>query len=228
MRFAARFALLSVLGLSGLACASLGRREPSAGFGSAVRGAASASGGEAGAYTGAVAGRNTGSTARGAILSAAVGGTVGAVIAHQMDQQAKELRLVIPSATVERIGEGIQITFASGLMYGSDSDTIRADAGLDLRTLAASLRKYPDTALLIVGHTDALGTTPHNRDLSLRRAAAAVRYLSDYGVVAGRAGASGRGELEPLGSNSSEAGRQMNRRIEVAIYANTAAHGGAR
>src|SRR3990172_5531783 len=116
-------------------------------------------GGGGGAAVGGVVGNQTGSTARGAIIGAVVGGAAGAIIGHQMDQQAKELAVEIPGAAVERVGEGIQVTFASGLLFDFDSDAIRSDAGANLRTLAASLKKYGNTDLLIVGHTDALGST---------------------------------------------------------------------
>jgi outer membrane lipoprotein SlyB len=76
-------------------------------------------GAAAGGAVGGVVGNNTGSTARGAIIGAVVGGTAGAIIGHQMDQQAKELKLEIPGAVVERVGEGIQVTFASGLLTTS-------------------------------------------------------------------------------------------------------------
>src|SRR6185436_19842141 len=99
-----------------------------------------------------------------------VGGTAGAVIGHQMDQQAKELKFEIPGAVVERVGEGIEVTFGSGLLYDFDSDVIRPEAGFNLATLASSLKKYPNTQLLIVGHTDALGSDTYNQDLSARRA----------------------------------------------------------
>jgi len=165
-----------------------------------------------------VVGNNTGSTARGAIIGAVVGGTAGAIIGHQMDQQAKELKLEIPGAVVERVGEGIQVTFASGLLYDFDSDAIRPEAGTNLRNLATSLKKYANTELLIVGHTDALGTTAYNQDLSQRRANSASSYLTVQGVNSGRMHSSGRGELEALASNGTEAGRQINRRIEVAIF----------
>src|ERR1041384_7409759 len=81
-----------------------------------------------GGVIGGVIGNQTGSTARGAIIGAAIGGAAGAIIGHQMDQQAKELEQNIPGATVERVGEGIQVTFASGLLYDIDSDHIRAEA----------------------------------------------------------------------------------------------------
>ena len=210
-----RFTLIATVAITTAACATWGKRE-----GGAVIGAAT------GATIGGIIGSNTGSTARGAIIGAAVGGAAGAIIGHQMDQQAKELALQIPGATVERVGEGITVTFASGLMYGFDSDAIRPEAGANLQNLAASLRKYPNTALLIVGHTDSQGADAYNQDLSMRRANAAMHYLGRHNIGSGRVSASGRGESEPVASNDSNAGRQQNRRIEVAIYANAAARAG--
>jgi outer membrane protein OmpA-like peptidoglycan-associated protein len=193
-------------------CASWNRKEKGAAIGAA-----------AGAGVGAVIGNQTGSTARGAIIGAVVGGTVGAVIGHQMDQQAKELKQNIPGAVVTRVGEGIAVTFASGLLYDFDSDAIRADAAQNLRTLAASLDKYPNTDILIVGHTDNVGTDSYNQGLSQRRASSASSFLMSQGVSAGRLRSTGRGETEPIASNDDESGRQLNRRVEVAIYANAAA-----
>lgn len=203
--------VLLVLGFTS-ACASWGNRETGAVVGAATGGA-----------VGGVIGNNTGSTARGAIIGAVVGGTAGAIIGHQMDQQASELEVEIPGAIVERVGEGIQVTFASGLLYDFDSDAIRPAAAQNLRNLAASLARYPNTELLVVGHTDATGGDTYNEDLSARRANSALRYLTDQGVAANRMHASGRGEWEPLATNETEAGRQTNRRIEVAIFAGEAA-----
>jgi outer membrane protein OmpA-like peptidoglycan-associated protein len=176
-------------------------------------------GAAAGGVVGGVIGNQTGSTARGAIIGAVVGGAAGAIIGHQMDQQAKELQQNIPGATVTRVGEGIVVTFASGLLYDFDSDIVRAEAAQNLSTLAASLGKYPNTDLLIVGHTDSVGTDQYNQGLSERRARAASNYLIGQGVNAGRLQAVGRGETEPIAENSTDAGRQLNRRVEVAIYA---------
>jgi outer membrane protein OmpA-like peptidoglycan-associated protein len=173
---------------------------------------------------GGVIGKQTGSTARGAIIGAVVGGAAGAVIGHQMDQQAKELQQNIPGATVTRVGEGIVVTFASGLLYDFDSDVVRAAAAQNLSTLAASLGKYPNTDLLIVGHTDSVGTDQYNQALSERRARAASNYLIGQGVNQGRLQAVGRGETEPIEENSTDAGRQLNRRVEVAIFASSGGH----
>lgn len=172
-----------------------------------------------GAAAGAAIGRNNGGTARGAIVGAAVGGAAGAIIGHQMDRQAKEIEQNIPGAIVERVGEGIQVTFASGLLYDFDSDRVRGDAASNLRTLAQSLDKYPDTELLVVGHTDDVGRDGYNLDLSERRAAAAASYLVSQGVSRTRIRTVGRGETEPKVANDDESSRTQNRRVEVAIYA---------
>lgn len=179
-----------------------------------------------GAATGAVAGgavgRASGSTAKGAILGAVVGGTIGGVIGHQMDQQAKELEQNIPGAIVERVGEGIQVTFESGLLFDFDSDRVKPTAAQNLSNLAASLDKYPNSSLLIVGHTDAQGTTEYNQDLSERRARSTALYLAGRGVSAGRLQTVGRGEIEPVAPNDTDSGMAQNRRVEVAIYASEA------
>ena len=176
----------------------------------------------AGAVIGAVVGNQTGSTARGAIIGAAVGGLTGTIIGNQMDQQAKELKQDIPGATIQRVGEGIQVTFLSGLLYDTGSDQIRNESASNLRSLASSLSKFPNTDILIVGHTDAVGTAESNQGLSQRRATSASDYLVGQGVNAGRLRTAGRGEMEPVSSNDTDAGRQANRRVEVAIVANAA------
>ena len=172
-------------------------------------------GGAGGAVVGGLIGRAAGSTAAGAIIGAAAGGIVGAVIGAEMDKQAKELKQNIPGATVERVGEGIAVTFASGLLYDFDSDVVLPQAG-------SSLHKYPGSDLLIVGHTDQVGAAPYNQSLSERRAASAASYLVAQGVVRSRIGTRGMGETEPVASNDTELGQQRNRRIEVAIYASEA------
>lgn len=175
-----------------------------------------------GAVVGGVIGKATGSTARGAIIGAAVGGAAGAIIGAQMDKQAKELAQNIPGATVERVGEGIAVTFASGLLYDFDSDVVRAEARKNLRTLAESLDKYPGSDILIIGHTDQVGTATYNQGLSERRAAAAANYLVSEGVSRTRVATRGMGETDPVASNDTETGRAQNRRVEVAIYASEA------
>src|SRR5439155_5224796 len=128
----------------------------------------------------------------------------------------------IPGATVERVGEGILVTFASGLLFDFDSDVIRGSTRQNLDALATSMAQYPGDNVMIAGHTDAIGSDSYNQDLSERRANAAERYLAAHGVSYSRMATLGLGETEPVASNDSEDGRSRNRRVEVAIYASEA------
>lgn len=201
-----------LIGALGLSCASTGPRTKKGG----------AIGAGAGAVVGGIIGHKTGSTARGAIIGAVVGGAAGALIGREMDQRAEKIAQELPNAKVSRVGEGIAVTFASGLLYDFDSDRIRAEAAQNLRNLAASLDKYPNTDLLIVGHTDSQGPDSYNWDLSERRSRSAADYLAAQGVARTRLRTAGRGETEPIASNETDAGQQQNRRVEVAIYASEA------
>lgn len=179
-------------------------------------------GGSAGAVIGAVIGNKTGSTAKGAIIGAAVGGAAGAIIGSQMDEQADELEDELEGAKIERVAEGIQITFDSGILFGFDSDRLLPEARANLTRLVESLRDFPDTEVLVVGHTDAIGSESYNQRLSERRAQSAANYLANLGVSNSRIEMKGLGEIEPVSDNDSEDGRALNRRVEVAIFASDA------
>jgi len=172
-----------------------------------------------GAAVGAAVGKATGSTVRGAIIGAAVGGAAGAIIGHQMDQKAKEIQGKVAGAEVTRVGEGVVVTFDSGLLFDFDSDQLRAESKKNLDNLASSLSDFGDSKLLLVGHTDSQGSDDYNLSLSRRRADAVANYLESQSVSASRVQTNGRGEGEPIASNDTDAGRQQNRRVEVAIYA---------
>ena len=208
--------LAALMLVGGSGCASMNKTTKGAVIGAVAGGAA-----------GAVVGNQTGSTTRGAIIGAAVGGAAGALIGHQMDQRAKEIQQNVPGAIVERVGEGIQVTFPSGLLFDFDSDVIRSSAANNLNSLARNLSKYGDSNLMIAGHTDAVGSPDYNQGLSERRAKAAARYLTAQGVTTYIATV-GLGEREPIASNTTEAGRQQNRRVEIAIYASAALQENAR
>lgn len=218
--FAGRTTILVFLATTAASCASL-REETQAEEGAAV-------GAATGAVVGAVIGSRSGSTAKGAILGAVVGGTAGAIIGSRMDEQADDLEDELEGATVERVGEGIQVTFESGILFGFDSDRLLADAEANLTELASSLEEYPGTNLLIVGHTDATGSDSYNQALSERRAQAAARFLSARGVDGDRIEQRGLGETEPVASNETEDGRALNRRVEVAIFASDSLQAAAR
>jgi outer membrane protein OmpA-like peptidoglycan-associated protein len=184
-------------------------------------------GATAGGVAGGVIGNQTGSTTRGAIIGAVVGGAAGAIIGNQMDQQAKDIKATVPAAVVERVGEGINVTFPSGLLFDFDSDVVRSNAATNLNELATNLSKYDESNLMIAGHTDAVGSSDYNQALSERRAQSAARYLTSHGVSRHIATV-GLGEREAVSSNSTEGGRQQNRRVEIAIYASAALQEDAR
>lgn len=174
----------------------------------------------AGGAIGGIIGHKSDNTVVGAIIGAAVGGTAGALIGRHMDKQAEELKRDLEGAEVERVGEGILITFHSGLVFETNSSTLSATTKSNLDDLAKTLKKYDDTNILIEGHTDNVGEDKYNQSLSERRAASVKDYLTAQGVTESRTETKGYGESQPIGSNETEAGKQQNRRVEVAIYAN--------
>lgn len=177
-------------------------------------------GATAGGAIGGVIGHKAGNTAVGALIGAAVGGTAGALIGRRMDKQAEELQNDLEGATVQRVGEGILITFNEGLQFDVDSYQLQSTSYSNLDDLSQVLAKYENTDILIEGHTDNTGDKAYNQTLSENRASTVQNYLIEQGIRANRMSAVGYGEEQPLQENSSKAGRQANRRVEVAIYAN--------
>lgn len=177
-------------------------------------------GATSGAVVGGVIGKMAGSTAIGAILGAVVGGAAGAYIGNYMDKQAAEMERDLEGARIERVGEGIKITFDSGIMFDVESSTLRSEAKTNLQKLAVILNKYEDTQIVIEGHTDSTGSDEHNMDLSIRRAQSVGSYLATNNVIPTRFHVVGYGETQPVADNSTVEGRQKNRRVEIAIFAN--------
>jgi outer membrane protein OmpA-like peptidoglycan-associated protein len=177
-------------------------------------------GAAAGGAVGAAVGSRSDNTALGAVIGATVGGTAGALIGRRMDKQAKELEEDLKGAEVERVGEGILITFDSGLMFDVNSYSLRPVTKRNLDELSETLLKYDDTNILVEGHTDSTGPDDYNMTLSRNRANAVSTYLLDKGVRSNRITAVGYGENQPVASNDTAEDRQKNRRVEVAIYAN--------
>ncbi len=173
-----------------------------------------------GAAAGAVIGKKSGNTAVGAIIGAAVGGTVGTLIGVYMDKQARELEKKVENAKVERIGEGIKMTFDSGLLFEFDSYAISPETRKNLDNMASVLQDYDETDILIEGHTDATGTDSYNKQLSQRRSEVVAAYLRKNAVKGKRIRTVGYGEEQPIASNDAETGQKQNRRVEVVITAN--------
>lgn len=137
-----------------------------------------------------------------------------------MDKQAEEIRQDLEGAKVERIGEGIVVTFDSGLLFDFDSDALRSTTKENLNRLSETLKKYEKTDVIIFGHTDNTGQAEYNLKLSERRADSVESYLATKSVDTQRLQPEGMGESDPVATNDTEAGRQLNRRVELTIMAN--------
>lgn len=192
----------------------------SSGCGSSKTVKGGAIGAAAGGVIGGVIGSKTGSTAVGAIIGAAVGGTAGALIGNYMDRQAEEMRRDIEGARVERVGEGIKITFPSGILFATNKSDLQQSARDNVDQLAKILKKYADTNILIEGHTDSDGSDAYNQTLSEKRASSVASYVKQLGVAGSRITTEGYGEKQPVASNDTPEGKQANRRVEIAIFAN--------
>jgi len=177
-------------------------------------------GAAAGGVVGGLIGKKAGNTAVGAIIGAVVGGAAGNYIGNYMDKQAEEMKQDIAGAKIERVGEGIKITFDSGLLFDVNKASLKAASIENLKNLAKILNKYEDTEIVLEGHTDATGSEEYNLQLSRSRANSVANYLKNLNVRETRFTVMGYGESQPIASNETIEGRQMNRRVEVAIFAN--------
>jgi len=177
-------------------------------------------GAAAGGVVGGLIGKKAGNTAAGAIIGAVLGGAAGAYIGHYMDKQADEMKRDIAGAKIERIGEGIKITFDSGLLFDVNKASLKTASRENLKSLAKILNKYEDTEIVLEGHTDSDGSEEHNLQLSRSRSTSVANYLQSLKVKETRFTVMGYGESQPVASNETVEGKQINRRVEVAIFAN--------
>jgi outer membrane protein OmpA-like peptidoglycan-associated protein len=178
-----------------------------------------------GAMVGAVAGAVIGhqiSHKRGAYVGAALGALAGGGVGYYMDKQQKELeeQLAREQAAheleIQRMkDDSLKLTLDSEVSFDFDSAAIKHGFKATLDKLANVIQKYDKTVIHVVGHTDSVGSDAYNQQLSERRARAVGDYLTSHGVSASRVQTEGRGEREPRATNATEAGRQLNRRVEI-------------
>ena len=202
------FLIISFLAAS-LGCAGWSRTQKGAAIGAGT-----------GGVLGGIIGHATGSTVAGILIGAAVGGLAGGFIGNYMDKQAAEIERDIEGAKVERIGEGIKITFSSGILFDVDKANLKDPYKGELSQLATILNKYEDTNILLAGHTDSTGSDEYNLELSRRRAQSVANFLATQNVNSARFSTQGYGKSDPIASNDTPEGRAQNRRVEVAIWAN--------
>lgn len=179
-----------------------------------------------GAVLGAILGNNIGKGGNGelgAVIGGVAGGAAGVIIGNKMDKQAQKIETEIPGAQVERVDDGIVVTFDenSGVYFDTEKYNINAASQATLDKLANVLREYPDTDVLVVGHTDSTGAEAYNMTLSKQRAQSVTNYFTQTkGLSNGRFTTNWFGEQTPVADNSTEAGRAQNRRVNVAIVPN--------
>lgn len=174
-------------------------------------------GGLVGAVTGAAVSDGD-DKLKGAIIGGALGAGAGALIGADLDRQAAELRGSLNSnISVTNTGEYLIVNMPQDLLFATDSASVRADLRRDLNTVAASLLKYPNSRIEVIGHTDNTGSAAYNQDLSQRRAVSVASILRESGVPGSRIAAFGRGEDQPIASNLTAEGRAQNRRVEIII-----------
>ena len=173
----------------------------------------------AGAGIGALIGGKAGNTAIGAIAGAVIGGAAGTLIGKRMDKQAKEIENSVAGAEVEQVGEGILVKFDSGILFDFNKSTLKGDAKSNIAKLVETLNKEPDTEILVLGHTDNVGTLSANQTVSEARAKSVRDYAVAQGLSSSRVKIEGKNYSEPIASNDTEAGRTQNRRVEVVIVA---------
>ncbi len=179
-----------------------------------------------GAILGAILGNNVGkggNGAIGAVIGGVVGGTAGVLIGDKMDRQAQQIENEIPGAQVERVDDGIVVTFDenSGVYFDTAKYNVNAKSQETLDKLARVLREYPDTNVLVVGHTDSVGADAMNMTLSKNRAMSVTNYfVQTKGLSAGRFTTNWYGEEAPIADNSTAEGRAKNRRVNLAIVPN--------
>lgn len=182
-------------------------------------------GATSGAVIGGIIGNNVGkksNTAVGAILGAVVGGVAGGYIGDRMDRQAEQIQQALPDAEVTRVGEGINVVFdeKSGIYFDTNKYNITQTSQQTLNRLSIVFGDYPDTNILVEGHTDDTGSDVYNQTLSENRAKSVENYLISKGLPAQRFTTRGWGETQPKYDNTTPEGRSKNRRVEFAIVAN--------
>jgi outer membrane protein OmpA-like peptidoglycan-associated protein len=178
-----------------------------------------------GAILGAIIGNNVGKGGNGelgAVIGGVVGGTAGVIIGNQMDKQAQKIEEEIPGAVVERVDDAIVVTFDenSGVYFATGKYNINTASQTTLNKLSGIFIEYPDTNILVVGHTDSVGSEESNMTLSKNRAYAVTNYLVNKGLSSGRFTTNWFGETQPMHDNSTAEGRAKNRRVNVAILPN--------
>jgi len=175
-----------------------------------------------GAAAGAAAGYAADDGAKGALIGAAVGALAGGAVGNYMDRQQQEFEQVLADEQanhdieIERLKDDVlKLDLSSEVSFDYNSAALKPAFTTTLQKLSNVIQKYDRTVVHTIGHTDSSGTESYNQDLSERRANSVSSFLSSRGVPYDRLRTEGMGELAPRATNDTEAGRQLNRRVEI-------------
>jgi outer membrane protein OmpA-like peptidoglycan-associated protein len=185
---------------------------------------------EKGALIGAAGGAVLGAVAyssnrsKGALIGVIGGGIAGSAVGAYMDNQRRDLEknlaqeIKAGQARVERLANDVvRITMTNQTAFDTNSSDIKPGFNSTMDKVADVIVRYGKTTLTVSGHTDNVGSAPYNQKLSERRALSVARYLESKHVNPLRLATVGKGESVPVESNSTEAGRQANRRVEIYV-----------
>jgi outer membrane protein OmpA-like peptidoglycan-associated protein len=173
-----------------------------------------------GALLGQLIGGNTKSTLIGAGVGALAGGVIGNQVGKSMDEQEAAMRRELASveaANIQRNADVLAVTFKSDFLFAVGSANLNAGAFNEISRVSRVLNQYPDTSIQVAGHTDSTGSEQSNQTLSENRASNVKNALVGQGVDPSRITTIGFGESAPIADNSSESGRQLNRRVVITI-----------
>ena len=177
-------------------------------------------GGVAGAIAGAIIGNHKGhSTTRGVLVGGAVGAATGAIVGSMMDKQERELRQIQGVDVTRTAPDELNVRVQNEVLFDFASAALRSESRDALRQMADVFQRYPNSTLMIEGFTDSIGSARYNQRLSVRRADSVANYLETIGVNGGRMETLGFGKNQPRATNSTAAGRQLNRRVEIHVKA---------
>ncbi|MXU66466.1 OmpA family protein [Oceanomicrobium pacificus] len=206
LRSSAAIALVATLGLS--ACTNPDGTKNNTGTGAA-----------AGAAFGAAAGQIIGGDTGAAVVGGILGAAAGAAIGNNLDKQEAALRQQIggSGATIVNTGEQLVVSLPEAITFDFDSAVLKSQFVPSVNAIARNLNEYPNTVVRVVGHTDSTGSASYNEQLSRQRAQSVANQLAAGGVSSSRLSVVGVGASQPIASNSTSAGRQQNRRVEIVI-----------
>jgi len=216
-RFAKRAAIAATVSLLVSGCASDGSGMTETGQGAAI-------GTAAGAALGALIGSQGANAGRGALIGAVGGALLGGMAGAYMEQQRKDFEKALAqeisagAIRVEKLpNDELRVGMTGETSFEVDSDQIKPGFNSTMDKIAKIVNKYGKTALVVAGHTDNTGSAGHNQELSERRADSVERYLEGRRVLPQRISAAGFGLSEPIATNDTEAGRRLNRRVDITI-----------